>query len=75
MIAERLRSLGFWAEVAYGTASLKNQMKRADRLGARFVFILGQDEIKEGLLSYKRMDDGSSGKISAGEAEDLLASK
>ena len=75
VIAERLRLKGFRVEMAYGTASLRNQMKRADKLKARYVFILGEDELKEGLISYKQMDDGSSGKVSAAEAEGLLASK
>ncbi len=75
VIAERLRASGFRTEIAYGTASLKNQMKRADRLKARYVFILGEDELKEKLISYKRMDDGSSGKISPAECEALLTLK
>ncbi|MCK4910838.1 MAG: hypothetical protein KAR83_04320, partial [Thermodesulfovibrionales bacterium] len=73
VIAERLRMKGFRTEVSYGSSSLKNQMRRADKLGARYVIIIGEDELREGMLSYKRMSDGASGKVSASEAEGLLS--
>ncbi len=74
VIAERFRKKGFRTEVSYGSSSLRNQLRRAHRLGARYVFIIGEDELKESMLSYKRMSDGASGKTSASEAEDLLSS-
>jgi histidyl-tRNA synthetase len=43
-----LRRLGVWAEMEYAPKGLKAQMKRADRLGAKKVFIVGEDELASG---------------------------
>jgi histidyl-tRNA synthetase len=40
-----LRDAGLWVETDYGSRGLKAQMKRADRLAARRVLILGEDEL------------------------------
>lgn len=42
-----LRREGFVCETAYEKKSLKAQLRMADRLGARFVVILGEDELDE----------------------------
>ena len=39
-----LRKQGLWVELDYGGTGLKSQMKKADRLGARNVLIVGDDE-------------------------------
>jgi len=39
-----LRKQGLWVELDYGGKGLKSQMKKADRLGARNVLIVGDDE-------------------------------
>jgi len=43
-----LRKLGVWAETEYASKGLKAQMKRADRLGARKVLIVGDEELASG---------------------------
>ena len=40
-----LRKQGIWVELDYGGKGLKSQMKKADRLGARNVLIVGDDEV------------------------------
>jgi histidyl-tRNA synthetase len=40
-----LRDAGIRAETDYDRASLKSQMRKADKLGARFTVILGDDEL------------------------------
>ena len=44
--ALELRKSGFRVEMDYGSKGLKAQMKRADRLGAKCVLIVGDDEMK-----------------------------
>jgi len=39
-----LRKHGLWVELDYGGKGLKSQMKKADRLGAQNVLIVGDDE-------------------------------
>ena len=46
---------GVRAEMDYSDKSLKSQMKRADRLGAPYVLILGDNELKEGLAVLRNM--------------------
>lgn len=43
-----LRRAGFWVEMEYGSKGLKAQMKKANRLRAKKVFILGDDELNSG---------------------------
>ena len=54
-IAERLRDAlpgaGFQANM--GGGSLKSQMKRADRSGAQFALIIGDDELARGVAAVK----------------------
>src|SRR4030042_2591056 len=40
-----LRRSGYWVEMDYGEKGLKSQMKKAGRLGAKKVLIIGEDEL------------------------------
>lgn len=55
-----LQQAGHWVEMDYEGRSLKSQMRRADRLGARFSVVIGEDELATGRASFKRMADGTS---------------
>ncbi|MBI4495376.1 MAG: histidine--tRNA ligase [Deltaproteobacteria bacterium] len=46
ILARDLRAAGIWTELDYEGKSLKSQMRRADRLGSRFVVILGEEELR-----------------------------
>jgi len=46
---------GIKAEMDFGEKSLKSQMKRADRLGAKHVLIVGDNEIKQGAVILRNM--------------------
>lgn len=50
-----LRRQGLWVEMDYEGRGLKAQMKRADRLGARRVLIVGDDEIASGKAALRDM--------------------
>jgi len=50
-----LRGQGVAAEMDYTGRSLKAQMKIADKLGARFVVIMGEDEIASGKATVRDM--------------------
>jgi histidyl-tRNA synthetase len=54
-MARRWRRAGARVEVESGGRSLKSQMRRADKLGARFVLILGEEELAEGALTVRDM--------------------
>jgi histidyl-tRNA synthetase len=71
-IAERLRKKGLWVEINYGGASLKSQLRKADRLNSEFTIIIGDDELKRGIVQLKNLKSGVSKEISFEEIEDLL---
>jgi histidyl-tRNA synthetase len=47
--------VGIRAEMDFSNKSLKAQMKRADRLGAAYVLIVGDDELKQGAAILRNM--------------------
>lgn len=67
-----LRSKGIWAEIGYTGNSLKSQMRRADRLSAEYVLIIGDEEIASGRCKWKRLADSSQGEISFSEVHNFF---
>jgi len=61
--AAQLRSEGF-SVVHCGGGSAKRQFKAADREGARFVVVIGEDEMQQGCVNLKTMATGTQQKIS-----------
>jgi histidyl-tRNA synthetase len=53
-----LRKSGISAETDYMGRGLKPQMKYADKIGAKFVLVLGDDEINSGKARIKNMQNG-----------------
>ncbi|MCK9459340.1 MAG: histidine--tRNA ligase [Proteobacteria bacterium] len=66
-IARTLRAAGCPVEVAYAAASLKSQLKRADRVGARGVVIAGEDEASRGAVTWRDMRDGTQVELPVSE--------
>lgn len=54
-----LRNLGICAERDLCSRSVKAQMKFANKLGARYSIVLGDDEVNSGKASIKDMENGS----------------
>lgn len=52
-LAESLRVSGIRVMSHCGSGSMKQQMKQADKSGAEFALLLGEDEIKQGIVSVK----------------------
>ncbi|MFN3421939.1 MAG: histidine--tRNA ligase [Armatimonadota bacterium] len=65
-----LRRAGIRAECDYLDRSLKAQMRYADKLGARFVLILGDEELKENVVTVRDMQKSEQWK----EPSDKIAS-
>ena len=62
-----LRRIGVWAEMEYASKGLKAQMKRADRLGAKKVFIVGEDELASGKGILRDMETKGQQEINLGD--------
>jgi len=63
-LASEMRTGGVWVELDYSGASLRSRFRKADRLKATYVFVLGEDELANGTVRYKRLSDGLQGEIS-----------
>lgn len=59
-IIRGLRQRGIRCESDVCGRSVKAQMKYADKLGAKFTAVLGDDELASGTVSLRNMSDGSS---------------
>ncbi len=59
-IATQLRKAGKIVEIAFGDRALKGAMKAADKSGARYVVVLGEDEIASQNVEVKNMNSGVS---------------
>lgn len=62
-----LRRQGFSADTDHAGRSLKAQMRRAAREGARRVVILGEEELARGVVAVRDMVEGDQVEVSIGE--------
>jgi histidyl-tRNA synthetase len=53
-----LRGVGVSADASFGERPLKAQLRMADRVGARYALILGEQEVKAGTVTVRRLEDG-----------------
>ncbi len=72
VLATKIRSEGFWCETDLMGRSLKAQMKYADKIGAKYVVVLGDNEISTGVIEMKDMQSGETQKINLDEIVDKL---
>lgn len=72
-VVEMLRSEGVWAEQSYGTASLKSQLRRADRLNAEIAIIIGENELKSGKVQWKNLKKKEQGEIAVSDIRTLFS--
>jgi histidyl-tRNA synthetase len=66
-LARRLRAEGLAVELPAEETKLKKALGLADRLGARYAVLLGEDEMKSGTFVLRRMADGEQKKLSESE--------
>ncbi len=61
--AADLRASGFKVELAFGDRALKTAMKTADKSGARFSLVIGDEEIASGVVVVKEMSSGTANSV------------
>ncbi len=66
-IATELRSKGISVEVYPDAVKMKKQMGYADAKGAKYVAVIGENEMQSGLIRVKDMTTGEQGDISLEE--------
>lgn len=62
-LAAALRSAGVKTEIDHMERSIKAQFKYADKIGAKYVAVLGGNELAEGAVNVKNMFSGESEKV------------
>lgn len=62
-LVERVRSRGICAELSISEKSLKAQMKFADKIGAKYTIVLGDDEIAGNSARLKNMKTGETQEV------------
>lgn len=63
VLSEQLRAQGLRVEMNHERASIRSQMRKANRVGAKNVVVLGEEELKTGEITVKDMTDGKDMKI------------
>ena len=74
-LAASLRSAGVFAEIDHMERSVKAQFKYADKLGAKYVAVIGGNELAEGVMNVKNMGSGESEKVGFDQAVAYFSSK
>ena len=70
--ATALRLGGVRTQLYGEKKKFKAKMSYADKLGVPFVVLLGEDEIREGVVSLKNMNSGEQEKLSVDEAAAVI---
>ena len=75
LLQRALRQAGVAVLMDSEGRSFKSQMKRADKLGARFVAILGEDEMAKGVWTLRDMAGSSQEQVDDGSLAEHLREK
>jgi histidyl-tRNA synthetase len=75
LLIYKLRSAGMAVETNYLGKSLKSQMRQADKMGADFVGILGEDELAQGVILVKDMEKKNQVKIPLDEVVEEMSKR
>jgi histidyl-tRNA synthetase len=71
-LLDNLRKNNIACDTDYEGKSLKGAMRKADDSGARFVLILGEDELKKNAITLKDMSSGEQKEVKPEELISLL---
>jgi histidyl-tRNA synthetase len=74
LVQRELREAGVGVLMDHGRG-LKSQMKKADKLGARYVAIMGEDELAEDVWTVRDMTTSSQERVSDVKLADYLEEK
>ena len=71
-LLKELRYSGIKSELDYSGKRLKNQLRLANKLGHRYVAILGEDELKRKTITLKNMNTGEQEELPPHQLVDRL---
>jgi histidyl-tRNA synthetase len=74
-VARKLRDAGLSVELPPEEVKFKKSLGLADKLGARYAVIIGEDEVASRTFTLKRLADGDQKKLAEGELLEYLESE
>lgn len=74
-IVNELRNEGVIVETDYMDRSVKAQMKYANKLGAKYTVIIGENEINENKANIKCMENGEQTEVALDEVANFIKGK
>ncbi len=70
-LAYDFRKQGISVEMEYENKSLKTQLKKADKLGAKYAIIVGEEELARGKVKVRNMGSSSEEEINIDKVKQL----
>ncbi|MFI3229750.1 MAG: His/Gly/Thr/Pro-type tRNA ligase C-terminal domain-containing protein, partial [Bacillota bacterium] len=71
-LVQELRAKGISADMDFMDKSLKAQMKYADKIGYKYVVVLGESEVESGMVMLKDMKVGRTTEVAISELYKIL---
>ena len=71
-IVSALRANGISADTDYVGRGIKAQFKYADKLKAKFVGVIGSDELARGIIKIKEMESGTETEVKINDVSEFL---
>lgn len=75
LLVRDLRAAGIAADFDHASRSVKAQFKYAGKVGARYVVVIGSNELESGMYTVKNMADSSSESVAAADVAAYIAQK
>jgi histidyl-tRNA synthetase len=72
-LIHELRGSGVRAEISLDERPLKAQLKMADRAGAFYAAIVGEQELRDGVVTVRAMEDGTQERVKRAELVEWLS--
>ena len=69
---QELRAAGIAADMDHNARSLKAQMKYADKAGAEYVALIGEDELQKGCCKLRDMKGSQESEVSLEKLAEAL---
>ena len=73
-LAGELRNQGFVTLMDYDGRSMKSQMKQADREGAKFAILIGDDELARGVATVRTLATSEQKEVAMDQVSAALRS-
>lgn len=75
VLLNKLRCENISCDIDYEQSSLKSQLRSANKAGAKFVIIIGEEEVRTDTVSLKEMSSGKQEKISSDQIIEELRNR